>query len=27
VAAGMVTTFFSTETRHHAAPPSPEPVP
>jgi MFS family permease len=27
VAAGMVTTFFSTETRHHAARPSPEPVP
>ena len=25
VAAGMVTTFFSTETRHRAAPPSPEP--
>jgi MFS family permease len=25
VAAGMVTTFFSTETRHQTAPPSPEP--
>jgi MFS family permease len=27
LAAGLVTTFFSTETRHRAAPPSPEPVP
>jgi dipeptide/tripeptide permease len=25
LATGLVTTFFSTETRHRAAPPSPEP--